>query len=83
MQGLPEQVYTPQYRAQAGRWVTEKKKSVPQAAREFGMSARTLANWAYKTRHDEGVRPTESRRPPAEVWLSLKRANPESLSEEA
>ncbi|MHB1943001.1 MAG: transposase [Acidiferrobacteraceae bacterium] len=41
MEKLPKQVYTPEYRAQAVRLVTEQKKTVPQAARELGMSVKT------------------------------------------
>lgn len=50
MEKLPKQVYTPEYRAQAVRLVTEQKKTVPQAARELGMSVKTLSNWVYKSR---------------------------------
>lgn len=55
MQKPPRQVSTPEYRAQAVRLVTEQKKSVPQAARELGMSAKTLANWVYKARGGSDV----------------------------
>ena len=73
MQKLPKQVYTSEYRAQAVRLVTEQKKTVPQVARELGMSVKTLANWVYKARHEEGVRPTESRRPPTELEVEVSR----------
>ncbi len=48
MQKLPKQVYMPEYRAQAVRLMTGQTKSIPQAARELGMSVKILANWVLQ-----------------------------------
>ncbi|MHB8388889.1 MAG: transposase [Acidobacteriaceae bacterium] len=73
MEKLPRQVYTPEYRAQAVRLVTEQKKTVPRAARELGMSEKTLGNWVYASRHGGVASAQESRTPPTELEAEVSR----------
>ena len=51
MEQLPRQIYTQEYREQAVKLVIEQKLTIPAAARRLSMSAKTLANWVYRTRH--------------------------------
>ena len=51
MEQLPRQIYTKEYREQAVKLVIEQKQTIPAAARNLSMSAKTLANWVYRTRH--------------------------------
>lgn len=51
----------------SGAFGDRAEETYPQAAREFGTSAKTLANCVYKAQHDEGVKPPKSPRPPTDV----------------
>ena len=45
-----KQDYTPEYRAEAVKLVTEQKLSYAEAARKLGMPEGTLAGWVHKAR---------------------------------
>jgi len=46
--------YSPQFRLEAVRLLRSSDRSVPQLARELGVSPQTLRNWSVQVQVDEG-----------------------------
>lgn len=63
METSPSQKYTKDYREQAVKLVIEHHQTIPQAARQLAMSAKTLMNWVHQVRHGKWARVDDYRRP--------------------
>lgn len=49
--------YTPEFREQAVRLLTESGRSAPEVAKQLGISDQSLRNWAKQSSIDAGVAP--------------------------
>ena len=73
MEQLPRQIYTKEYREQAVKLVIEQKQTIPAAARNLSMSAKTLANWVFRARHGKLAGLGENRQPVTDLEAEVSR----------
>jgi len=73
MEKLPRQKYTKEYREQAVKLVIEQKQTIPAAARNLSMSAKTLANWVFRARHGKLSEVGESQRPVTDLEAEVSK----------
>jgi transposase len=69
--------YTTEFREQAVKQV-EAGRSVPAVARSLEMSAKTLANWLYRSRQGEALIKREAARPTTELEAEVSRLRQEN-----
>lgn len=73
METLPRQKYTKDYREQAVKRVIEHHQTIPQAARQLAMSAKTLANWVHQARHGKLTHVGEHRKPVTDLEAEVSK----------
>jgi transposase len=84
MAKLPKNKYTAEFREQAVELVIRDGKTVPAAAKELSMSAKTLSNWVYWSKSGKLKLVNQKSKPLTELEMEnarLKRALAESEME--
>jgi len=77
MKGVPQGRYTKEFREEAVKLVTEKKLSLPEAARRLSLPPSTLGNWVKQFKAGRLGEVGKTYRPLTEIEMDLARTKKE------
>ena len=77
MKGIPQGRYTKEFREEAVKMVTEKKLSLPEAARRLSLPPSTLTTWVKADKAGRLGEVGKTRRPLTEIEMELARTKKE------